>query len=109
MNNLAPIEHRTSNRRSTHERESSYLLCDRLGRTRDVSQRQLPTDRDYATSTREYQTDQSSFKSAPAVADPVLENGNKNDNPIDSRVLTASLHISKSARHAFRNSSARIR
>jgi hypothetical protein len=30
-------------------------------------------DHDYATSTREYQTDQSSFKSAPTVAVPVLE------------------------------------
>jgi hypothetical protein len=39
----------------------------------ELSQRQLPTDHDYAVSTREYQTDQSSLKPAPAAADPVLE------------------------------------
>ncbi len=39
-----------------------FALCDRLSRTRDNSQRQLPTDQDYAVSTREYQTDQSSLK-----------------------------------------------
>lgn len=61
MNRLVQLEHRASNRRSTHEGEPSYLLCDRLSRTRDLSQRQLPTDHDYATSTREYQTDQSSL------------------------------------------------
>ena len=40
--------------------EGSDALCDRLDRTRDNSQRQLPTDHDYAVPTREYQTDQSS-------------------------------------------------
>jgi len=73
MNNLAQLEHSASSRRSTHEGESSPGLCDRLSRTRDFSQRQLPTDHDYAVSTREYQTDQSSFKSAATVAGPVLE------------------------------------
>ena len=34
------------------------------------SQRQLPTDQDYAVSTREYQTDQSSLKAAPTAARP---------------------------------------
>jgi hypothetical protein len=43
-----------------------------LSRTRDLRQRQLPTDQDYAVSTREYQTDQSSPKPAPTVAGPVL-------------------------------------
>jgi hypothetical protein len=33
----------------------------RLSRTRDNSQRQFPTDHDYAVPTREYQTDQSSL------------------------------------------------
>ncbi len=37
-------------------------MCDRLKLTRDNSQRQLPRDHDYAVSTREYQTDQSSLK-----------------------------------------------
>ena len=37
-----------------------------------VSQRQLPTDHDYAVSTREYQLDQSSPLPASAAADPVL-------------------------------------
>ena len=38
-----------------------------------TSQRQLLTDHDYAVPTREYQTDQSSLKSAPAAARSVLE------------------------------------
>src|SRR5271170_602161 len=42
-------------------------LCDRLDRTRANSQRQLPTDHDYAVPTREYQTDQSSLKTAPTA------------------------------------------
>jgi hypothetical protein len=57
--------------------ESSTELCDRLSRTRDFSQRQLPTDYDYATSTREYQTDQSSLKPAPTAAGSVLEKRQK--------------------------------
>ena len=39
-------EHRASSNRGKHEGESSFALCDRLGRTRDNSQRQLPTDHD---------------------------------------------------------------
>ena len=38
-----------------------------------TSQRQLPTDHDYATSTREYQTDQSSLKPAPTAAGSALD------------------------------------
>jgi len=71
------VEDRASGSRSKHEGESSYALCDRLSRTRDFSQRQLPTDQDYAVSTREYQTDQSSLKPAPAAAGPVLEQRQK--------------------------------
>jgi len=67
------FENRASRSRSKHEGEPSSSLCDRLSRTRDSSQRQLPTDQDYAVSTREYQTDQSSLKPAPAAAGPVLE------------------------------------
>jgi hypothetical protein len=62
MNIVANFEHRASSSRGKHEGESSFALCDRLGRTRDNSQRQLPTDHDYAVPTREYQTDQSSLK-----------------------------------------------
>jgi hypothetical protein len=43
-----------------------------FGRTRVSSQRQLPTDHDYAVSTREYQLDQSSPLPATAAADFVL-------------------------------------
>src|ERR1035437_9710789 len=73
MKTIAQFEDKASRSRSKHEGESSYALCDRLSRTRDTSQRQLPTDHDYAVSTREYQTDQSSPKPAPAAARPVLE------------------------------------
>src|ERR1035437_3008341 len=77
MNSIAQFEDRASRSRSKHEGESSYALCDRLSRTRDFSQRQLPTDQDYAVSTLEYQTDQSSLKPAPAAAGPVLDKRQK--------------------------------
>jgi len=77
MNSEFQFEDRASNRRSKHEGESSSSLCDRPSRTRDFSQRQLPTDQDYAVSTREYQTDQSSLKPAPAAAGPVFEQRKK--------------------------------
>jgi hypothetical protein len=69
MNNVIQIEDRVSRSRSKHEGESSASLCDRLSRTREVSQRQLPTDHDYAVPTREYQLDQSSPLPATAAAD----------------------------------------
>ncbi len=62
MNADIHLEHRASSSQGKHEGEPSLGLCDRLNRTRDNSQRQLPTDHDYAVSTREYQTDQSSLK-----------------------------------------------
>src|ERR1700733_6141211 len=77
MNNDPQLEDRASSSRNKHEGESSFGLCDRLSRTRVNSQRQLPTDQDYAVSTREYQTDQSSPKPAPAAARPVLERRRK--------------------------------
>jgi hypothetical protein len=80
MNSNPQLEHRASSSRSKHEGESSFALCDRLSRTRDNSQRQLPTDQDYAASTREYQTDQSSLKTAPTAARSVLEKPRSNDN-----------------------------
>ena len=73
MNADIHLEHRASSSQGKHEGEPSLGLCDRLDRTRDNSQRQLPTDHDYAVPTREYQTDQSSTKTAPAAARSVLE------------------------------------
>jgi len=72
MNSVTHTEHRASSRLGKHEGESSLALCDRLDRTRANSQRQLPTDHDYAVSTREYQTDQSSLITAQAAARSVL-------------------------------------
>src|SRR5450755_5065146 len=85
------VEDSASRSRSKHEGESSYALCDRLSRTRELSQRQLPTDQDYAVSTREYQTDQSSLKPAPAAARSVLEKRQQQTHRL--RRLTGSLHI----------------
>ena len=73
MNNVAHLEDRASSGLSRHEGESSFALCDRLSQTRANSQRQLPTDHDYAAPTREYQTDQSSLITAQAAARSVLE------------------------------------
>jgi hypothetical protein len=73
MNKVIQIEDRVSRSQSKHEGESSADICDRLSRTRVSSQRQLPTDHDYAVPTREYQLDQSSPLPATAAADPVLE------------------------------------
>jgi len=72
MKRAIHLEHRASSSWSKHEGEPSFALCDRLDRTRDNSQRQLPTDHDYAVPTREYQTDQSSLKPAQAAARSVL-------------------------------------
>src|SRR6266487_5021833 len=77
MNNATQFEDRAGRSRSRHEGESSSYLCDRLSRTRVPSQRQLPTNQDYAVSTPEYQTDQSSLTSAPTAAGPVLEQQQK--------------------------------
>ena len=72
MNADIHLEHRAGSSQDKHEGESSFALCDRLDRTRDNSQRQLPTDHDYAVPTREYQTDQSSLKTAPTAARSVF-------------------------------------
>jgi hypothetical protein len=61
MNITANFEHRAGSSPSKHEGKPSFALCDRPSRIRDNSQRQLPTDHDYAVPTREYQTDQSSL------------------------------------------------
>ena len=98
MNSNAQFEGRASRSRSKHEGESSYALCDRLSRTRDFSQRQLPTDHDYAVSTREYQTDLSSPKLPRLLlalpSKNSKSNRNSKNNPtIDVQRLTGSLHI----------------
>src|SRR6204780_2844233 len=72
MNADIHLEHRAASSQGKHEGEPSLGLCDRLNLTRDNSQRQLPTDHDYAVPTREYQTDQSSLKPAQAAARSVL-------------------------------------
>jgi hypothetical protein len=95
MKIVVQIEHRASSSRGKHEGESSFGLCDRLSRTRDNSQRQLPTDQDYAVSTREYQTDQSSLKTAPTAARSVLgkRRRQRQQQTHRSSRLTRSLHI----------------
>ena len=72
MNADIHLEHRAGSSQGKHEGEPSLGLCDRLNRTRDNSQRQLPTDHDYAVPTREYQTDQSSLKTALTAARSVF-------------------------------------
>jgi hypothetical protein len=72
MNADIHLEHRAGSSQGKHEGEPWLGLCDRFNLTRDNSQRQLPTDHDYAVPTREYQTDQSSLKPAQAAARSVL-------------------------------------
>ena len=81
--------------RSKHEGESSASLCDRLGRTREISQRQLPTDHDYAVPTREYQTDQSSLNLPRLLLalSSRRSKGNYKNIITDFAELTRSLHI----------------
>ena len=95
MNSDINLEHRASSSQGKHEGEPSLGLCDRLDRTRDNSQRQLPTDHDYAVPTREYQTDQSSLKLLRLLLalSSGKENVNYQNNPTDLAQLTRSLHI----------------
>jgi hypothetical protein len=95
MNADIHLEHRAGSSQGKHEGEPSLGLCDRLDRTRDNSQRQLPTDHDYAVPTREYQTDQSSLKSAPTAARSVFGKRKRKPpkHPTDLALLTRSLHI----------------
>src|ERR1700728_5204352 len=92
MNADIHLEHRAGSSQGKHEGEPSLGLCDRLNLTRDNSQRQLPTDHDHAVSTREYQTDQSSLKTAPTAARSVFEK-EKPKQPHCRAQLTRSLHI----------------
>ena len=93
MNNVIQFEDRVSRSRSKHEGESSAEVCDRLSRTCVSSQRQLPTDHDYAVPTREYQLDQSAPIPATAAADPVLE-VRRQKLPYRFADIDRSLHIS---------------
>ncbi len=96
MNADIHLEHRAGSSQGKHEGESSLGLCDRLNRTRDNSQRQLPTDHDYAAPTREYQTDQSSLTTAPTAARSVFGKGKQRQRqkqPHSCAELTRSLHI----------------
>jgi hypothetical protein len=97
MNANIHLENRAGSSQGKHGGEPSLGLCDRLNLTRDNSQRQLPTDQDYAVPTREYQTDQSSLKTAPTAARSVFGKRQKQrqrqNNPTDFAVLTRSLHI----------------
>ena len=94
MNIVANFKYRAGSSRGKHEGESSIALCDRLSRTRDNSQRQLPTDHDYAVPTREYQTDQSSLKPPRLLLALYSRKATtiQNNNP-RSVELTRSLHI----------------
>jgi len=58
------MEGRASSGRAAHGKEDPHkFLCGRpYSQTRVPSVRQLPTDHDYAASTREYQADQPSQK-----------------------------------------------
>lgn len=101
LNNRIQLENRVSCSRSKHEGEPSAEVCDRHSRTRVSSQRQLPTDHDYAVLTREYQLDQSSPKPASAAAASVFE---RNKRPAH---LDRSLHINfRVAGHTFHPESA---
>ena len=96
MNADIHLEHRASSSQGKHEGEPSLGLCDRLNLTRDNSRRQLPTDHDCAVSTREYQTDQSSLKTAPTAARSVFGKGKQRQRqkqPHCCAELTRSLHI----------------
>jgi hypothetical protein len=80
MNANIHLEDRAGSSQGKHEGEPSLGLCDRLNQTRDNSQRQLPTDHDYAVPTREYQTDQSSLKLLRLLLALYSGKGKSNDN-----------------------------
>jgi hypothetical protein len=97
LNNAIQFEDKVSRSRSKHEGESSFFpMRQAIGRTRAISQKQLPTDHDYAVPTREYQLDQSSPFTATAAADPVLDQKN------DQRTLTGH-YISEKYRRQLGN------
>ena len=78
--------------------------CTAFDCARDNSQRQLATDHDYAVSTREYQTDQSSLKPAPTAARSVLEKQLQQQRLPHrfAEVDTVTPYQGEAARHSFR-------
>jgi len=110
VNIVVQIEHRASSRRGKHEGESSFGLCDRLSRTRDNSQRQLPTDQDCAVPTREYQTDQSSLKTTPTAARSVLgrRRNQLQQRPPNARVDTVTPYQANALIEMFKDISNRL-
>ena len=93
--NLHRCQFRAQSQQQSGKHGILVCLCDRLGRTRDNSQRQLPTDHDYAVPTREYQTDQSSLKLLRLLL--ALSSRKRKDNykniSTDFAELTRSLHM----------------
>jgi hypothetical protein len=65
MNNIIQIEDRVCRSRSKHEGESSADICNRLNWTRASSQRQFPTDHDYAVPTRDFEHSFSAMNTRP--------------------------------------------
>ena len=97
MNITANFEHRAGSSQSKHEGESSFALCDRPSRTRDNSQRQLPTDHDYAVPTANIRLINRRSNLPRLLLALSSGKGKNNDNyknnPIDPAGLTGSLHI----------------
>jgi hypothetical protein len=87
MNNVSQLKERVSRSRSKHEGESSAEVCDRLSLTRVCSQRQLPTDHDYAVPTREYQLDHRRHY-LPRLPLTLSSKYNDKNNPSDLQMLT---------------------
>jgi hypothetical protein len=86
---------RAQNRQQPKRARRRILVCPvrRVSQTRDNSQRQLPTDHDYAVPTREYQTDQSSLKPAQTAALCPREKERQNTKTTPPKQVTRSLHI----------------
>jgi len=91
LNKAFQLEDKVSRSWGKREGEPSAEVCDRLSRTRVSSQRQLPTDHDYAVPTREYQLDQSSPLPASAAADPALVRKN-NQRTLTGHYISTSVY-----------------
>ncbi len=92
MNITANLEHRASSSQSKHEGEPSLGLCDRPNRTRDNSQRQLPT-RFRPANIRLINRRSHLPRLLPVLSSSKTKSNGKY-NPTDFAELTRSLHIS---------------
>ena len=95
MNADIHLEHRAGSSQDKHEGESSFALCDRLDRTRDNSQRQLPTDmimRFRPANIRLINRRSKLLRLLLALSSG-KENANHQNKPTDLAQLTRSLHI----------------